>query len=668
MFYSYQFSEEIPPLAVVYSQVLDTSQTEVAAMAEAPGLRNKSLSTATTQVGGHVSLIGKGLTRGSSNVAALARATFHLNPVALSAASSNVAAAVRRSLKAQVLAVGSSESWGLIRSTPYHTVVATFDAQVLGFVRAMSKSPQLTSPEAASVIKAVSTGTAYNATSGQSSSLLRTPGIGRMVANTQAVGIVRSLVRKFQAATASVVSRSLSQGKRLSVAAAEAVRVFRFQPLRLSVATTQVVSAAPGLKIFQRAMTVASGYSATVRRGLSARRGAASTSAAGVVYIPGRAPHVASPEAAGLVRTPGRVIGVASAGGAALRRLFGTQKLVAQAQQAAEFGPGLRRVVVGATSPEAASSANRIFRWRLLAVAQSGATVVAFHATVSLPKALSVAQVQVLSIARANRRSLGVAATMAVAYVRRISRGGTGVAAQSAVSARLTTGKPLSAGASAQSVAFATIRIVSSIRSAVSAQVVSLRPSLSRVRNVTSPSALAVRRGVNKQPRITTTQSFVVGKGMTRVYRVSVAQSSSVATPHGRILGTVLGQVVAIKTWFHLFVPAWLQQQTTLLPPAGGPAEPPSFSAVDPADQTTFAFDWSGRIGPNDPIVDASVVSIPSGLTYFGPPFVQGTLVQITVQPFSPLQLPVTYRLRCTVTTQSGRRSSFSIPLPVRRL
>ena len=133
-------------------------------------------------------------------------------------------------------------------------------------------------------------------------------------------------------------------------------------------------------------------------------------------------------------------------------------------------------------------------------------------------------------------------------------------------------------------------------------------------------------------------------------------------------LGASQALVARVVTWYHLFVAPWAYQQTTLLPPSGGPAEPPSFGAIDPSDETTFAFDWSSRAYANDPIVAAAVVSVPPGMTFFGPTFTTGSLVEVTVLPFSPPMVPATYQLRCTCTFASGRRSSFSIPVPIRNL
>jgi hypothetical protein len=176
------------------------------------------------------------------------------------------------------------------------------------------------------------------------------------------------------------------------------------------------------------------------------------------------------------------------------------------------------------------------------------------------------------------------------------------------------------------------------------------------------------------------------GRGGFKLLRAAQAQIAALRGPRSVILQAAQAQIAAATHWFWLFVPAWARQQTSLLPPGGGPAEPPSFGAIDPFDQTTFSFDWSSRADPNDPIVSASVVSVPPGATFsVQSPFISGTLVEATVLPFVDptggyivenlpggslvnMQLPFTFRLRCTAVFASGRRSSFSIPVTVQTL
>ena len=98
--------------------------------------------------------------------------------------------------------------------------------------------------------------------------------------------------------------------------------------------------------------------------------------------------------------------------------------------------------------------------------------------------------------------------------------------------------------------------------------------------------------------------------------------------------------------------------------------EPRYFSPLDPTDQDVFSFDWSVRGYPGDAIVFASVVSIPSGVTFLGPAFINGQVVEITVGAFAtiPLVQPVTYSLRCMAVFASGRISNYSVPFQVKML
>lgn len=97
--------------------------------------------------------------------------------------------------------------------------------------------------------------------------------------------------------------------------------------------------------------------------------------------------------------------------------------------------------------------------------------------------------------------------------------------------------------------------------------------------------------------------------------------------------------------------------------------EPAFFSPLDPTDTDLFTFDWSIRGYPNDTIVFASVVSIPSGVNFLGPAFVSGPSVTVTIGPFAIVPpLPATYSLRCMAMFGSGRISNYSVPFIVKAL
>lgn len=179
----------------------------------------------------------------------------------------------------------------------------------------------------------------------------------------------------------------------------------------------------------------------------------------------------------------------------------------------------------------------------------------------------------------------------------------------------------------------------------------------------------ALGRSTSKIVAWVSRQVVAAGRIDRRILGAISTNVASLLRPRGLALLASQTQITKVVHWYHLFVAPWAYQQTSLLPPGGGPAEPPSFGVIDPLDLTTFGFDWASRSYPNDPILSAVVVSVPAGMTLIGPVFVSGTLVQATVAPFTPpTGLPATYTLRCTCTFASGRVSSFSIPVPIRTL
>lgn len=97
--------------------------------------------------------------------------------------------------------------------------------------------------------------------------------------------------------------------------------------------------------------------------------------------------------------------------------------------------------------------------------------------------------------------------------------------------------------------------------------------------------------------------------------------------------------------------------------------EPADFSPLDPTDTDVFTFDWSVRGYASDTILYAYVLSIPGGINFVGPPFIDGMAVQVMIGPLatSPV-LPAVYLLRCTAVFASGRVSNYSIPFQVKTL
>lgn len=217
--------------------------------------------------------------------------------------------------------------------------------------------------------------------------------------------------------------------------------------------------------------------------------------------------------------------------------------------------------------------------------------------------------------------------------------------------------------------AAAAIKSLSRLMSAVSSEATaSITRKGSSLGTVSSAQMSGLRRLTGKLALAFDQQAVAGGRGGSKRIGVTSPNAALMIRPRGFFLGTTQRQSAASITVYHFFVATWAFQQTSLLPPFGGPAEPPSFGPIDPADQTIFAFDWSSRIYPNDTILSASVTCVPPGLPFLGSVFISGTLVQVTVPPFPAPVLPTAYSLRCTAKFASGRVSSFSIPVPVRTL
>lgn len=221
-----------------------------------------------------------------------------------------------------------------------------------------------------------------------------------------------------------------------------------------------------------------------------------------------------------------------------------------------------------------------------------------------------------------------------------------------------------------QASAVALIRLFFRFPAAASSQAASLIARHgSTIGGVVTANAAAIRRRTGKLVGSVLQQVAAAGRIEFKIIGAAMSSAAMMLRPRGLKLGAIQSQIGSTVRWFHLFVADWAAQQTVLLPPGGGPAEPPDFGPIDPLDQTTFAFNWSSRADPNDPIVSATVISVPPGLTFAqSPVFITGTLVEVTVVPSTPPLFPAVYKLRCSAVFASGRRSSFSIPVPVRTL
>lgn len=232
--------------------------------------------------------------------------------------------------------------------------------------------------------------------------------------------------------------------------------------------------------------------------------------------------------------------------------------------------------------------------------------------------------------------------------------------------------------------------------------------------------AVAVARRLTLALSQTQAAALIPFHGSSFVAHISLsfvsAGVAALAKGYARALSSTNPSKGALVIWYHRFLPLALRrrvvrlpdpQQMVALPPAARRVllpdaqllvmlppsvrrvvlpreedemsdysvyqpEPRFFSPLDPTDTDTFTFDWSTRGYPGDAIVFASIISVPAGVNFLGPTFIDGQLVEITIGPFlitpSQMPLPMTYALRCMAMFASGRISNFSVPFIVKQL
>jgi hypothetical protein len=307
---------------------------------------------------------------------------------------------------------------------------------------------------------------------------------------------------------------------------------------------------------------------------------------------------------------------------------------------------------------------------RIIAVSQAARAVLSGQvvaARSSYSRIYHVLSGQVVVVARGQGRAYAAASAQSLLMVRAMLRLMAGVSGQAAATLRLVAKAPFTVLSAQVPTAYRQFFRTLVVAAAEAIAVTARRGS--RFAGVIGTSATAMQRSVAKLVPLAAVQAVGGGRGIFRAFAVVSASIARSFTPRGTHLGqTTSSQLVSVARWYFPFVSQWQRQQSVLLPMAGGPAEPPGFGPIDPMDRTLFGFDWTARTPANDAVASAVVVSVPPGLNFSGPVNIRGGLVQVTVTPFIPPQNPMTYQLRCTATFVSGRRSSFSIPVPVRTL
>jgi hypothetical protein len=674
MLYGYQLTEEFPTSAVTHQLSVSATHGDTAATSTRKGPQLITLTGAVSPQSAHNTHNNRGRVISAASAAAYSMvksASAHIYHQSGSTGSAESSSSSQRILRATTppnLSVAAPSFAAQFNSVPYHAVVAAShsarfasllklvapagynvaSAEVIGFGRGLSQA-----------IPSVA-GT-------QSIVLVRTVGVLRGIISSQTIAILRSLVRHFSAASSQATSAIRNRGKVVQTTDGESSKLSRQTGKAFSIGSAEALGSPLGARTLHQVYGVATTGTLAVLRAISSHFHASQAPGPSLLRGSGKLFHATSAESAALQRTDGKVLSASDANAASTRRSAGLPRSVAATSIAAMISGTLRILSSrSAVDAQSASLLTPIIRAKSLPTSDANAGHLSTHVTKILPEVIALAQGQVAALARQMSTIRSLASANAAAAIKSIGLVRSIFSAEvlglfvSAVRPR-----PLNSN-SPQSTELIRSRV--KILIAADGNTAFVQRSRGHSASVAQGNASILARLIAKIISIYSPQSVSIGKGTAREFTTSNAQAFTTSTPHGRILGAAQGQSSSTTPWYHLFVAPWAYQQTVLLPPAGGLAEPPYFAPIDPSDQTTFAFNWAARAAPGDAIVSATVTSVPAGFTFFGPVFINGYLVEVTALPFTPLSLPTTYSLRCTATFASGSRSSFSIPVRVQSL
>lgn len=442
------------------------------------------------------------------------------------------------------------------------------------------------------------------------------------------------------------------------------------------------------------AASSAAPQTSSLQRQTGARRGVGKPAIAFLLRAVGAAGHAATTDIAGSVQRPTKLLAA----------------FVTQGQASTLLRQAVKRL--GGASSEAYSVL------RANAITRSTATVQAVGRSLQSARRLAVAAGEA-SVVVTPKVVAGQAYSITSAEIARVARSvGHSVALASGEAAHIarTLAKLLTYAAAAPA---STTRLTNHLARATLAQVVVVFNGgriVTRLLSVTSSPGPFSSDFSREFGGPGTSQSFGFGHANMMVATAMSANAALLAKGLPATLSVASTSFSSIIDWLHRFVPVSLRRRVVRLPPASDistlpralrrivlpdarqmsllpPAirrvvlppevetmsdfqihnpEPAFFSAFDPSDEDTFTFDWSRRGYTGDTIVFASVVSVPSGVNFLGPAFIDGQAVEITVGPFpqtaSTMPLPATFLLRCMAVFRSGRISNYSVPFEVRTL
>lgn len=594
---------------------------------------------------------------------------FHLSSQTAPTTSSQVAHASLRHFAAQILTVLSNEAIRLVIARPFHAIVAAQNPNMARVRVLFSKTIMLTFPQV--VILRASHGSLFRTTSAQVARLLRTPQPLLAALSGAAYNVIRTVGKsQVSAQTVQTLAAAMASGKLLAFAIAEVVSVVRRLPWRINVSAgaTARVSFGGG-NLFLRAFSVLSTGAVGLRSGQAGLRSAQNPNAGGTVRTPNKVLASVDAGLARVLKQPGSQRNAVSGQVVASRRQPGLVRgITLAAMQGMQKAAAHFASVYAAVSPEAVASATQRAVARVLGLPRSQTSSVSLSALRTLLRSIAVASSQINRLVR----SASTSASATTAAAQRLVHPTTKLLSivSTHAEALIFPALFLRFLGATWTQSWSAIRGVSKARSVASAEsTASVLRRGAGLGVIASQQVAALRRLTAKFLRVFTPQTAAIGRGDTKWLRATSSSAVAAYHPSGIVARTGQGQATSSVTYYHFFVATWAAQQTSLLPPGGGPAEPPSFGPIDPADQTIFGFDWASRAYPNDTITSAMVTCVPPGLPIVpGSLFVSGSLIEVTIAPMVEPVLPTVFSLRCTATFASGRVSSFSIPVPVRNL
>ena len=569
---------------------------------------------------------------------------------AIAASQQHGSAQLFKRVATNVSAAKTQQAFGVRRFLGKYIHSATTQASSLN--RFISKTPLVaTSAQASSVVKTKLAGFVGFIVSVQSSALTKTTAKIISAIHTSIFAYVQRTTKELLSATTTQSAAEVTAGHLINhtTSPATSTEVAAVQMQRpvvrsFSATTAQVLATFQGkFRITIVATTTVS--AASVQRQIAALRGAVDAQIATAQKLISRISGGVTAQATAATKNANKVIGVTNQAVQTLVRTPG-KVLGLASVQVGLIARAISKAVVGAVSAQAVMSSTGA-RTLSRAYGAVGADVAA------LVRQMGRAFGGTSGASQASAKSVGVPLAVGQADI-------------AALLGLLGRTHPL-AVAAASGEAVTVLKTPGKLLLAVDAQVAALLRNRVHTVLVVSQQGVGVQRQVSIIRPAASQNIAAWARGAAHTFGAITQDAAHAFASRTKNLGTTQRSYQSVVAWYRFYIPP-AYGPAVLVPPADGPPEPFSFGPMDPADTSVSIFDWSRRMTSGDTIVSAVVTSIPAGMNFVGPVTIQGPFVEVTTGPFSPPQVPAVYGLKCSVFFVSGRRSTFTVPVPVRVL